>query len=106
MQELHFFENKQLLLVLGMGAIGILLIVSLIRRGREQVFQSAGNLKGGDEGDSMTATTQLNLARAYIEMGDNNAARNALNEVVQHGDAKQKSNAQGMLTKLQTENRD
>ena len=104
-QELYFSKSKQLLLILGLAAISVLLIVFVMRRGRQQAFQSAGNLMGGDEGGAMTATTQLNLARAYIEMGDNNAARNALNEVVQHGDADQKANAQDLLVKLHTENR-
>ena len=80
--------------------MGIFLIFFLIRHGRHQAYRSEDNLKGRDEGDSMTATTQLDLARAYIEMGDNSAAKNMLNEVVQHGDADQRASAQAMLVTL------
>ena len=53
-----------------------------------------------DNADSMDVGTRLDLARAYIEMGDNSAAKNMLNEVVQHGDADQRASAQAMLVTL------
>ena len=53
-----------------------------------------------DNTDSMDVGTRLDLARAYIEMGDNSAAKNMLNEVVQHGDSDQKASAQAMLMTL------
>ena len=53
-----------------------------------------------DNGDSMDVGTRLDLARAYIEMGDNSAAKNMLNEVVQHGDADQRASAQALLVTL------
>ncbi len=53
-----------------------------------------------DNADSMDVGTRLDLARAYIEMGDNGAAKNMLNEVVQHGDANQRASAQAMLVTL------
>ena len=53
-----------------------------------------------DNTDSMDVGTRLDLARAYIEMGDNSAAKNMLNEVVQHGDADQRASAQAMLMTL------
>ena len=53
-----------------------------------------------DNADSMDVGTRLDLARAYIEMGDNSAAKNMLNEVVQHGDADQRASAQAMLMTL------
>ena len=53
-----------------------------------------------DSTDSMDVGTRLDLARAYIEMGDNSAAKNMLNEVVQHGDSDQKASAQAMLMTL------
>ena len=105
-QELHLSKNKHLFIILGVAAISALLIVFLIRRGRQQVLESAGILKGDDERDAMTAATQLDLARAYIEMGAHSAARNALDDVVLHGDVDQKASAQGMLTELQTKNRE
>ena len=53
-----------------------------------------------DNTDSMDVGTRLDLARAYIEMGDNSAAKNMLNEVVQHGDSDQKASAEAMLMTL------
>ena len=53
-----------------------------------------------DSTDSMDVGTRLDLARAYIEMGDNSAAKNMLNEVVQHGDSDQKASAEAMLMTL------
>ena len=56
-----------------------------------------------DNADSMDVGTRLDLARAYIEMGDNSAAKNMLNEVVQHGDSEQRASAQAMLMTLDNE---
>jgi pilus assembly protein FimV len=44
--------------------------------------------------------TKLDLARAYVEMGDKEGAREILNEVLAEGSDKQKSDAQGMLSSL------
>ena len=44
--------------------------------------------------------TKLDLARAYVEMGDNEGAREILNEVIAEGNDKQKSDAEGMLVSL------
>lgn len=52
-------------------------------------------LAGTDE-----AATKLDLARAYIEMGDNDGARDILDEVVGEGDETQKTEAQEMLGRL------
>jgi pilus assembly protein FimV len=52
-------------------------------------------LSGTDE-----AATKLDLARAYIEMGDNEGARDILDEVVSEGDDGQKSEAREMLGRL------
>ncbi len=52
-------------------------------------------LAGADE-----AATKLDLARAYIEMGDSDGARDILDEVVTEGDAGQKTEAQEMLARL------
>jgi pilus assembly protein FimV len=51
-----------------------------------------------DEGD--TASTKLDLARAYIDMGDQDGARDILNEVVAEGNAEQQKRAQAMLEEL------
>jgi pilus assembly protein FimV len=50
---------------------------------------------GGDE-----ATTKLDLARAYIDLGDNDMARGLLGEVIQQGSNEQKSSAEELMRKL------
>ena len=40
------------------------------------------------------------LARAYVEMGDKEGAREILNEVLAEGSDKQKADAKGMLSSL------
>ncbi|WP_260961890.1 FimV/HubP family polar landmark protein [Pseudomonas citri] len=52
-------------------------------------------LGGTDE-----VATKLDLAQAYIDMGDNDGARDILGEVLNEGDATQKSEAQEMLARL------
>jgi len=52
-------------------------------------------LEGTDE-----AATKLDLARAYIEMGDSDGARDILDEVVGEGDEAQKTEAREMLASL------
>ena len=42
----------------------------------------------------------LELARAYMEMGDRLGARDLLEEVVAEGDSNQKTEAQGMLMRI------
>ncbi len=49
----------------------------------------------GDE-----TSTKLDLARAYVDMGDNEMARALLDEVVQHGNAQQKQQAQALIARL------
>jgi pilus assembly protein FimV len=57
-----------------------------------------------DELDFLSGTdevaTKLDLAQAYIDMGDSDGARDILNEVVTEGDAGQKSEAKEMLSRL------
>ncbi len=53
-----------------------------------------------DNADSMDVGTRLDLARAYVEMGDNSTAKNLLNEVIQLGDAGQRASALAILTNL------
>ncbi|MET0848920.1 MAG: FimV/HubP family polar landmark protein, partial [Pseudomonas sp.] len=52
-------------------------------------------LSGTDE-----VATKLDLAQAYIDMGDTDGARDILNEVVAEGNAGQKSEAKEMLSHL------
>ena len=44
--------------------------------------------------------TKLNLARAYIDMGDEEGARDILQEVLQEGDAAQRQEAEGLMQRL------
>jgi pilus assembly protein FimV len=50
--------------------------------------------------DSDEITTKLDLAQAYIEMGDNDGARSMLEEVVEGGNDEQKQQAQELLSKI------
>jgi len=52
-------------------------------------------LSGTDE-----VATKLDLAQAYIDMGDADGARDILNEVVSEGDAGQKDEARELLSRL------
>lgn len=47
------------------------------------------------------AATKMDLARAYIEMEDPDAARTILEEVMQEGNAEQRAEAKALLAKLQ-----
>jgi pilus assembly protein FimV len=51
-----------------------------------------------DEGDS--ANTKLDLARAYIDMGDQDGARDILKEVLEEGNSDQQQQAQSILEGL------
>ncbi|HMB59383.1 MAG TPA: FimV/HubP family polar landmark protein, partial [Xanthomonadales bacterium] len=50
--------------------------------------------------DSADPEVRLDLARAYIAMGDREAARVILAEVIEHGDQKQQDEAKAMLGEL------
>jgi len=62
----------------------------------------------GEEGDDAfeflneedAATTKLDLARAYIDMGDEDGAREILSEVLQEGSSEQQQAANELLAKL------
>ena len=55
----------------------------------------AGAISDGDE-----AGTKLDLARAYVDMGEGDMARSLLEEVVSSGSDEQKSEAQELLARL------
>ncbi|WP_296754351.1 FimV/HubP family polar landmark protein, partial [Thiobacillus sp.] len=55
---------------------------------------------GGNELELDEVGTKLDLARAYVEMGDKEGAREILNEVLAEGNDKQKTDAKGMLGAL------
>ena len=50
--------------------------------------------------DDSDVASKLDLARAYVEMGDHEAARELLSEVNVHGDADQKVEAQRLIDTL------
>jgi pilus assembly protein FimV len=67
--------------------------------------QTAAATSEGDEFDfaddaSDVNSTKLDLAEAYIDMGDSDGARDILNEVVEEGSPEQQEKAQGMLAKI------
>jgi pilus assembly protein FimV len=70
----------------------------------EADLSTEGAAEGGDDfdflADSDENATKLDLARAYIDMGDADGARDILNEVVADGNASQKSDAQKLLSQL------
>ena len=55
----------------------------------------AEDVAGGDE-----SATKLDLARAYVDMGESDMARSLLEEVVAAGSEDQKADAQELLSKL------
>ncbi|MFZ1623309.1 MAG: FimV/HubP family polar landmark protein [Gammaproteobacteria bacterium] len=55
----------------------------------------------GPEGPTMTEVgTKLDLARAYVDMGDPDGARSILNEVLEEGDSAQQQEARKLLDEL------
>ncbi|PMW98617.1 peptidoglycan-binding protein [Pseudomonas sp. FW215-R2] len=74
----------------------------------EPSFTEADAALGGDLGEddfdflagTDEAATKLDLAQAYIDMGDNDGARDILKEVLSEGDDKQKNEAKEMLSHL------
>jgi pilus assembly protein FimV len=59
---------------------------------------SLSDVGGEDEFDEVA--TKLDLARAYLEMGDKEGAREILQEVISEGNDRQKSDAQGIMATL------
>lgn len=60
----------------------------------DSVSPEAGDLTGDE------AATKLDLARAYVEMGDHEMARSLLGEVLEQGNAEQKKVAQSLVEQL------
>ena len=65
-----------------------------------EVTTVAQPLPGGKDGHWYDVQQKFDLAKAYQEMGDNEGAREILQEVIQEGDAEQKSQAQQLLGTL------
>ncbi len=75
---------------LGLGERGGVERTVVMPRDRDLEYQSAS-----DESD-----TKLNLAKAYIELGDNDGARTILDEVVVDGTEPQRDEARKLLTQI------
>lgn len=73
--------------------------------GGEDEAMGADELLGDDEdfdflGDSDENATKLDLAKAYIDMGDSEGARDILNEVLAEGSEDQQSEARNLLSQV------
>ena len=51
--------------------------------------------------DTDINTTKIDLAEAYIDMGDDDGARDVLNEVIEQGSPEQKAIAQKLLDSIE-----
>ncbi len=72
----------------------------------EQTMAMAAEPDNSDGGvnipaDADEADTKLNLARAYIELGDTDGAATILREVMEQGDAAQQTEAETLLQGLE-----
>lgn len=67
----------------------------------EQLARSSANYSIPEEAATMSEVgTKLDLARAYVDMGDPDGARSILAEVLQEGNAAQKQEAQRLMASL------
>jgi pilus assembly protein FimV len=67
----------------------------------DDVPAAPGEPASGGAGDQwQEVSTKLDLAKAYQEMGDNDGAREILEEVMREGDATQKEAAQALIDQL------
>jgi pilus assembly protein FimV len=75
------------------------------------IVTDTDELTGGDAGgeddidlssldDVDEVSTKLDLARAYLDMGDNEGTRSILEEVVAEGNAEQKAEAEKLLEEI------
>ena len=68
-------------------------------------LDSAAETEAELEGDGQLAdldevSTKLDLARAYIDMGDPDGAKNILDEVMDEGNDEQKDEARDIMTQM------
>lgn len=99
-------EAEEILKVLGPGAAGAAAGAEEDEVGAPEAEPAAVNQRDDDEEaelldeDSEDPEVRLDLARAYISMGDREAARVILAEVIEHGDESQQAEARVMLEEL------
>ena len=65
--------------------------------GSDEELEPAGD---GELTDLDEVSTKLDLARAYLDMGDPDGARSILDEVIEEGSDDQKNEAQEILQKI------
>ena len=68
--------------------------------GESTVVTAGQQDQSGTEGENAEAATKIDLAKAYEEMGDQEGARELLEEVLQEGSAGQQEKARTMLASL------
>jgi FimV-like protein len=94
-------SNRPVLLLVGAALLLLLLFVTMRRKRFQRkggvletsrVIETPAPTAGPANGSDVA--TKLDLARAYVEMGDHATARELLSEVRAHGDAEQKAEAQ------------
>jgi pilus assembly protein FimV len=115
LQESFKLRSTQLLT----GALALLLLLLLYIKTRKSAKKAAiqrgqGKSLGEDTtqikdeydfmGSAEGTATKLDLARAYIDMGDYKSARDALSEVTRKGNDEQKKEAQDLLAKINVTN--
>ena len=69
-------------------------------KGKGNDFSGDLDLGVSDLTDMDEFETKIDLARAYIDMGDADAAKDIAEEVLEKGDAEQKEAAQAILDEL------
>ena len=63
--------------------------------------EAEAELEGdGELADLDEVSTKLDLARAYIDMGDPDGAKNILNEVMDEGNDNQRDEARGIMAQM------
>jgi FimV-like protein len=81
---------------LSSGIIALILLTYLLARTFRIKPKKMMNL----EGSEMSVPSKLDLARAYMDMGDHSSARSVLQEVITTGNAEQRKGATDLLGKI------
>ena len=105
-----FFDesNRSVLLMAGAALLLLLAFVTMRRKRIQGEIRGAPQTSGVIEttlpttgfADDSDVASKLDLARAYVEMGDNETARELLSEVNVHGNADQKVEAKRLIDTL------
>ena len=93
-------EEMDIDLDLGDETIGIEAGSDIEEGELEDVDQTVVMSGEEDGGDAAETDTKLNLAKAYIELGDNDGARSILDEVARDGTDEQKTEAQRLIDQI------